>query len=754
MTRLRRCWPRHPVIGASTVLVSALATMAAAALPLDPLPKGWKAAYYGTLLDRPAAPIIESIDPEPSTEAIASHPDVASHATFSVVWTGTLVVREPAIHRIALKSGAASDLTVGTRLVIDNTGAHGTRSVSADVRLGRGAHRVVLRVMHAPGDDPLLQLAEYSSGAQALPLGPVIAADLTYRDALVRGLWPLGLVALWYAAACALLMAMFTAVIRPSAAWQSLTPAFGDRWFVVAASLGLAAGAAHLLYGLPSSARFSPDELEPLDLLRSSARGFLTWNLRWPPGHALLATAWLQPFDWAARAFALPLDDALVAAAMHVAIRVLSLAMLGGTLLFTYAVGVALAGAPAARWAVLLLAWTPAVAYFGPLTNLETPHLFWMTASWWAWLMLWRAPVPSWFAIFGVTVGASLATKDQAYGYYVIAPIALLAAVARHRRASGRLPWIAALADRRLFIVGLATVATFAAGHLLPWRWDRFVQRIDVLTGIASQPFMMVAPTMSGQATLIAITIKVLVWAAGLPLVPPAIAGATLVVLAGNGRRLAAMAVPLAAYYLTFIVVILYVYDRFLIAWLPPLAVLGGIALARASRERSWWLRRLVPGVVIGASALNVLAMNVVFTRDPRYAATTWLQLQVPCGSSIGVTYSTSYLPPLDCYDVQPLTAEVAETMTRGPEFFVFNEAYAERFRATPSGKRFFERLESGELGYTRAFRAESAAPRWAPLYREARFANGVEDVETTADKPLHAIEIWQRPPAAGSPKP
>ena len=50
----------------------------------------------------------------------------------------------------------------------------------------------------------------------------------------------------------------------------------------------------------------------------------------------------------------------------------------------------------------------------------------------------------------------------------------------------------------------------------------------------------------------------------------------------------------------------------------------------------------------------------------------------------------------------------------------------------------------TGELGYRRVFRSEAHPPAWAPLYWENRFHNGREDPDTTLDKPINAIEVWQ----------
>jgi hypothetical protein len=369
-----------------------------------------------------------------------------------------------------------------------------------------------------------------------------------------------------------------------------------------------------------------------------------------------------------------------------------------------------------------------------------------VTVTFWTWLKLVREPTFHWFAAFGAVVGVSIAAKDQAYGYYVAAPFALVAIVLRDRATRGARGWAGALIDPRLLAVAVATLTAMALGHALPWQWERFVSRIAVMTGPASAPFRMFDPTVRGHVGLLTTTMKSFVWAAGVPLTVAALAGLVQLARTGRTHLLLGMLTPVASYYLTFLVVILYVYDRFLIGWLPLAAMSGGISLAglRDLRVPHAAFGRVATAVFVAAGILNAAAINVVFFRDPRHDAWAWMQKNIPCGSSVGVTYNSSYVPPLDCFDVWLLNSSIVATMERAPRFLVLNEAYSRRFMDTPTGGKFLKQLAAGDLGYKRVARFESRPPIWAPLYWEPRFWNGREDGETVADKPLHAIEVWE----------
>jgi hypothetical protein len=299
-------------------------------------------------------------------------------------------------------------------------------------------------------------------------------------------------------------------------------------------------------------------------------------------------------------------------------------------------------------------------------------------------------------------------------------------------------------------------MAALAMGHGLPWRWDRFVNRIAVMVGPASQPYQMFAPTVEGHLSLLAATARSLVWAAGIPLTIALVVGMVTMIRSGRTLVLGGLLLPAVTYYAGFLSAILYVYDRFLVGWLPILAAIGGIGLASLAPVKPGGraVGAAVAVALVGVGAVNAVAMNVVFARDPRHAAWQWLRRNVPCGSSVGVTFNGRYVPPLDCLDMWELTPGAIDGMARWPQYLVLNDAYLQRFRDSPSGAAFYDALLSGAAGYTSLWRAQSSPPRWAPLYWEERFWNGREDIETTADKPLHGIGIWECVKRAGCDRP
>ncbi len=746
---------KHPAILTAPVLVGFLRspwtpllgvivlTAAVWIIPRPEMPSGLRARYFAHA-DWSGPPIAERVDTDISSAALAARPELEGLTTYSVEWSGSLIARTDGLHRLATKSDDGSWLWIDDRLVIENGGIHPTRNVTADVLLSRGVHAIRVRYMEGGGDS-FLQLGQAAMGGQFGSIGPLVPDAMSYAEFRARELWPLALVLLWYlAVGRALWLALRH--VRWFPHLRALADAASDRTFLIVALVGVLTSAAHIGYGLPAYESLSGDELAPLDTLMASHDAFRNWNLRWPPLHLQLIALTVQPFEWAATLFGLPLVDHTVHALMFLAVRGLSLAMLCATLLLTFDAALELADRVTGYFAVALLASMPVVVYFGSLANLETPQMFWATLALWAWLKFvrWRDLASS--IVLGSVVGLGLASKDQLYGFYLAAPCALAYVLARDARPGGFAPaLLAAAVDRRFLAVGVATLIGFAVGHQLPMEWERLAAHIRSMTS-DSVPFRVFSHTLAGHAELLVTTMKSFVWAAGWPGAVAFVGGCLYVAFSGRLRLLASLLLPLATYYLFFLAVILYVYDRFLIAFLPVAALVGGMFLQ--AFVRAAWLPQLVrvavPTAVLTLAAANAVAINVVFHSDPRHVGREWLARHVACGSSVGVIYRGAYLPPLDCYSIWPLIPSRLDGMVRWPDYLVLNNAYAQRFLATASGPRFLRRLQSGELGYRRVLRAATSPPRWAPLYWEARFRNAEEDGETTLDKPLNTIEVWE----------
>lgn len=728
------------LLGGLLVVALAVARSAAPA----PLTQGVLARYYPND-SWSGAPVIEQIDSEISTETLAAHPELRTLTQFTAEWTGVLVAHNPNLLRFAVKSDDGSWLWIDDRLVIDNGGVHGPQNVAADVFLERGVHAFRVRYLEAGGSS-LLALGQWSRGGHIVHPAPLLPYSISYGELRARELWPLGFVALAYLTLGVIGVALIERLSH-SEYLPPLTAICRDRWFLAVAGVGLTVALLHADYGIRVHGEFSGDELMPLDTLGASEYLFRGWNLRWASGQPALIALLLLPFRAAGMMFALPLVDPFVAPLMLLVIRAFSIVLLFLTFVMTFDVARSLADRMTGLFAVALLGLSPLVVYFGPFANLETTHLFWMTASWWAWINFRRKRDVLAGVMFGAAAGLSLAVKDQAYGFYLAAPFAVPAVLWYRENRGTRWGWLHSILDRRVLMIGVSTLVAFAIGQGLLWAPDRFISHVAFMTSSHVSRFQMYPRSINGYMQLFWAVGMTFMWGAGGPLAAALAGGCVTQLVQRRWARLASLFLPLVTYVVGFLGVVLYVYDRFLIGWLPLAAFIGGTFLASVLQRRTlpWVVRYGVPAFVLSVGLLNALGQNAAFRGDARYAAADWLTRHVPCGAPIGVAIDAAYLPPLGCYDVWQFLPSELDRVVRWPDYFVLSENYSQRLLVTQSGERFLRSIKSGELGYRLAFRSAADAPGWAPLFWEERFRNRREDPHTTLDKPFDAIEVWQR---------
>ena len=126
--------------------------------------------------------------------------------------------------------------------------------------------------------------------------------------------------------------------------------------------------------------------------------------------------------------------DTSVAFPFHLVNRLVSLVMAAGILAACYLCGRALGGRVAGLTAATMTGLMLPFAYYAKIANLDVPYLFWFC---WAMLFYIRIVLTGdivaypWFAL---TAAFAIATKDQAFGYFV-APCVHVA-VLRYRRLS------------------------------------------------------------------------------------------------------------------------------------------------------------------------------------------------------------------------------------------------------------------------------------------------------------------------------
>lgn len=430
-------------------------------------------------------------------------------------------------------------------------------------------------------------------------------------------------------------------------------------WILLTAAALRLAG---LFWGLPASDGWDDDGFAPRNFLTALA---LTWKpgafFTYPPLHAILLALPSLPVAGWALAHAPSLHPADVIAAITrpeyatyfmVVARLVSLAMSLGIIWCVARMGELLAGPRAGFLAASACALGLALTYYGQVSNLDVPCLFWAVLALWQAMRAAAEQAPRRFWWAALCAAAAIATKDQAYALFVpAAPLWLVlwfAGDAWPRRNAGRV--IVTL----LAAAAVALLALLLADGALT-NWSGFAARVHFLTGPASHDFAAYPATGAGHMALLA---DMRDWYWGLPLL-----------LAALGLWRAALlptrivgALPALAI-LSFIVCFNLTALRSDVRFLLPQAVLAcvyiGIAADWLLGLRLRWLAvaaRLLLAVAALGALHQALGVTAAMLADPRYDAEAWMADNLKPGDTV-VTYGqNAYLPrfPLLALRVSP----------------------------------------------------------------------------------------------------
>ena len=502
---------------------------------------------------------------------------------------------------------------------------------------------------------------------------------------------------------------------------------------VLAAALLL--GAWGLRWGLPSEFGWAPDEVLPADVDTAVGQGFAHgWHSKYPPLHfALLAVA-SAPVRVAGRLMGW--EAARVHDARMTAGRVLSLVMSLGVLVVVYRCGREIGDPLAGVLGAALLVLSVPFVYYAKVANLDVPYLFWFALSLLFFLRARRRMKARDVLLFALAAAAAVATKDQAFALYVLTVPFLAWEIVRQGGA-----------DRRLAVLlggGAVAYAMMSGALINPGGW---LAHLRLIAGPASTAFRMFDRGLGGHVELLWQTARHLVFVMGWPALLAALAGLAFAWRERAGpRAVLATLIPVVSYVVFFLLVVLYVYDRFLLPAALVLALFGGIALARALRSGSaaW---RVAAMAVLAFGAARAASVDLLLTRDSRYAVEDWLRREVGPAPLVAAVGPLEYLPRLDGLRWRRLGPAASRLVQVHPDVVVVNADYARRADEGTGEREFYSALADGSLGYTVALR-QTRGPdfgRGVLLDRGALHADGPGRIWSNLDKVDPEIVVYRR---------
>jgi len=705
---------RRRAAARALVLATAIAIVLAAARRLDILPNGLRGQYFPNT-DWSGEPAKTIVDRAVSTGALFAALGGEPPPEFSVAWSGWIIAPRDDAYTFATTSDDGSSVYVDGQLVVDNGGPHAPATKTGPtIRLARGPHAVFVKYFQGGGGAELEWL--WQRGAEpfeAVPSWALRPRRIEFgRFVVDRTLEVAGTLAIWGWAAAAVAAAVFAfrpeldaavsstvATQRQLAAERSWLPLVG----IVAVSTGL--NCVGMWWGLPGGA-WAGDELIPKWIMSGWDQQFsFGWWDKYPPLHYyIIALAYLPVFALNA---IVRLPPILMDALLIVNGRMVSVVMAAGTVVATFFVGRRAFGPRAGLFAAGMVALTAPFVYYAKVANVDAPYTFWFALSVIFYLRVLDGGTTADFVGWGMTAALAVCTKDQAYGLYLLMPVPVI--VQMWRRGA---PIV-----RQLLAAAIPAAVTFALVHNVVFNAAGFATHVQAITGSASVSYRVFEPTIAGRLALLAATLKLIPRSWGWPMSVIALAGIVLAIGSPDRRRIAvSLLVPVVSYYLTFINVVLYNYDRFMLPVFVILAAYGGYALDRFTRRGAARpLREAAVAVAFAYTFVYSATVDALMLTDSRYAVERWLRAHVGPEDVVGMTSAETYMPRTPAID----TVAVPDTMvldTLRPPLVIVNPDYTViESPDTPLGQAIAA-IRGGRNHYRLAFAARSPNPwPWLP---------------------------------------
>lgn len=473
-------------------------------------------------------------------------------------------------------------------------------------------------------------------------------------------------------------------------------------------------------WGVPVG--WSQDEVWPVDLRGLAETLTPGWSSRYPPLHIYLIAIVNSPLLAGMGLDLLDPASPLVFSIMKGVTHLVSVAMAVGITVLVYVCGTHAAGYRAGILAGLFWTLTLPAVFYAKTANLDIPYTFWFALALRLYVRALDAGSVRLYVAFAAAGTLAIVTKDQAYGLFALPALHL--AYARARRLGGPLAGLPALARDRAILLAIVTgVLLFAAAHNLPFNWTGFRDHVDTITGGASEDYRMVdGASPAGHAWLLVRTVEQVAWAHTWPGALLAGIGIILAVRSPAGRRrLLPFLLPAVSYYLTFIAVVGYAYDRFMIPIGVVLAVLAGVALDRLWPAGGPRWRTVAVAALLAFMTLRTGSINLLMAADSRYEVRHWMRQQIPADTRIAVIENWELLPNLEDFSPFFLQYPVDYLDDFRPPVVVVSDNYRRRYLPGERHAEWYEALVSGRAGYRVVLRHRADVPL-AILARERQF--------------------------------
>lgn len=491
-------------------------------------------------------------------------------------------------------------------------------------------------------------------------------------------------------------------------------------------------------WGLPDARGWAPDELTPSNVVDGLREGFSHgWADRYPPFHFYLLSAIYGPLLVLHKLHVLDLRQLSNYTILFTLGRLLSVLMGTAIIYFIYKTGREIMDRSAALAAAALAALIVPLEYYAKTVNLDVPYLFWFAASLLLYVRVLKAHRLKDYVLFAAAAALAVVTKDQAYGLYLLAPIPVILADWKRKRASRPGLSLARSLLDRAYLAAIATaVGLFVLIHNFAFNFQGFLRHVATITGGASESYRIFPLTLSGELRLLGLTLRQIQGSFGWPAFLLCIGG-LIAVFVRRKESPILRTLPLLAvsYYAFYIAVILFNCDRYNLPLCLILSFFGGWAVSaiwRAGGGRFRTAKTAILGLVFAYGLLYSASVDVLMISDARYQAERWIRQNIPKDAVIGRANPLEYAPRLNGYDSLSLQLSLADFRRRQPDYVVLAPAYVHAFPPGSPEREFFSGFATeGGAHYDLVFRSRTARPWLLVRYRNTGTNIDAVNVET-----------------------
>jgi hypothetical protein len=470
-------------------------------------------------------------------------------------------------------------------------------------------------------------------------------------------------------------------------------------------------------WGLPSYRGWAPDEILPSRVLEGMAQYFSgDWVEKYPPLHYYLLSLLYLPIVFLHKIKLVDVSHLPTYTVLFYLGRFLSLVMATGATYLVYRCGLEIYDRRSSLLAALITALIVPFVYHAKIVNVDLPYTFWFLWSVYFFVRILKTQASKYYLLFGLTAAFSICTKDQAYGLYILPPFLILASQWLEKRRAGEpRAFVRSLFSHKNLFALAAAIGTFLIIHNILFNAEGLLNHFRLIGGRMSRDYRMFENTLAGHVQLLWETLRQIRYSLGWPLFIVCGLGLAYSLVPKKKNYLLLSLTGFAiSYYVFYINVILYNYDRFNLPLCIVLAFFGGKALSDAigSKQKFRRVKMAVLGVLFAYTFLYAFSVDILMVKDSRYHIEKWMKTNIPKEAMVGVAGLIEYVPRMESFRWTALkpSLEAFEKIKR-PDYLLFNVDYSRSFAEKTPGHLFFLQFYRHNPDYQLAFEYKTPLP-------------------------------------------